>query len=101
MLGFAFVAFVVANLIHNGFGLDPAVAPATVLGCAYCWRPRRGLLWATAAMIAPPAFLFFKWSALADPSRTGYFVNHAALLIAGVLALASVVASRRGRLVES
>lgn len=89
----AFVSFLVANLIHNDFGVDPAIVPAAVLGGLYWWRPRPGLQWATAAMIALPSFLFLKPAALLDPSNMRAFLNHAALGIAGVLALLSVVRS--------
>lgn len=97
MLLGAFAAWLVANLIHNDFGLDPAVAPATVLGGLYWWRPNRPLLWATAALIAAPALLFFKWRALAEPAGAMPFLNHLALLLAGVLAIASVAMSLRSR----
>ena len=86
-------AFAVANLIHNDFGLDPAIAPAALLAAIYWWRPRRPLLWGAAFVIALPAFAFFKWSALTDPSSARVLYNHLALLAAGSLAIASVVRS--------
>ena len=89
----ALAAFVVANLIHNEFGLDPAIAPAALLAGIYWWRPKRALLWGAAFVIALPAFAFFKWSALTDPSGARMLYNHLALLAAGSLAVASVVRS--------
>lgn len=89
----AFIAFLAANVIHNSFGVDPAILPAGVLLGLYLWRRRRGLLWAAALLIAAPAFLFLKWGALASPGDIRPFLNHAALLAAGVLALAAVGAS--------
>lgn len=89
----AFGSFTVANLIHNDFGLDPAIIPAALLVSLSWWRPRRGLMWAAALVIALPAFAFFKWTALGDPSNTLRLVNHVALLLAGTLAVLSVAAT--------
>jgi hypothetical protein len=89
----AFAAFAIANLIHNDFSFDPAIAPALVLGLFYWWRPRPGLLWATALMIALPSFLFLKPPALIDPTNTRAFANHLALALAGTLAVVSVLPS--------
>lgn len=94
-LAAAFLAYLTANLIHNDFGVDPAIAPAAVLTGLYWWRPRRGLLHAAALLIALPSFLFLKWGALADPAALRPFLNHAALLTAGALALLAVLASIR------
>ena len=86
-------AFAVANLIHNNFGLDLAIAPAVLLASIYWWRPTRARLWGAAFVIALPAFAFFKLSALTDPSGTRALLNHLALLAAGALAVASAVRS--------
>ena len=83
----AFAAFAIANLIHNGGGLDPAIVPAVVLLAAYLWRPRPVLLWATAVMIALPSFMFVKWTALTDASNVRSFANHVALATAALLAV--------------
>jgi hypothetical protein len=95
----AFIAFTVANLIHNDFGLDPAIVPAALLVGLYWWRRRRGLLWGAVLMIAVPAFFFLRWRALADPWDTLRFLNHLALFTAGALAVAtaalSLLSSRR------
>jgi hypothetical protein len=87
----AFLAFAIANLIHNDFSVDPAIAPALVVGLFYWWRPLPGLLWATALMIALPSFLFLKPSALTDPANARAFANHLALALAGTLAVVSVL----------
>jgi len=92
----AFTSFLAANLIHNWFGLDPAILPSGVLVGLYLWRRRPGFLWAGALFIALPAFGFLKWSALADPGAFRPFLNHVALLLAAVLALLSVGASLAG-----
>lgn len=89
----AFSAFTVANLIHNDFGLDAAIIPAALLVGFYCWRPRQVLLWAAAVVIALPAFAFIKWGALGNPADTRFFFNHVALLLAGTLAVLSVLVS--------
>lgn len=87
----AFVALVAANLIHNNFGLDPAVAPAALLVALNWWRPNRWLLRAGAVLIALPAFAFLKWGALVNPADTEAFWNHVALLLAGALAVLALV----------
>ncbi|MGH7469332.1 MAG: hypothetical protein ACRENP_15375 [Longimicrobiales bacterium] len=89
----AFVAFAAANLIHNNLGVDPALAPAALLTGLYGWRPGRGFLWGAALVIALPAFIFLKWSALAQPADAQAFFNHVALFLAGALAVLSVVVS--------
>jgi hypothetical protein len=91
----ALVAFYAANLIHNRFGLDPAVIPASVFAAVYLWRRHRGWLWAAAAFIALPSFMFLKWSSLTNPGDLWPFLNHAALLAGGVLAIACVARSVR------
>jgi hypothetical protein len=95
----AFIAFTVANLIHNNFGLDPAIVPAALLVGLYWWRRRRGLLWGAVLVIAVPAFLFLRWRALTDPGDTLRFLNHLTLFAAGALAIAtaalSLLSSRR------
>ena len=91
----AWVAALVANAIHNDFGVDPAIAPSTALLAVYLWRPVRPLLWATAFFIALPSLLFLDPSALTQPDTGKLFFNHLALLFAGVLAIASVALSLR------
>jgi hypothetical protein len=93
LLAYAFVSFVAANLIHNNGGLDPAILPATVLAALYWWRPGPGLLRATAVVIALPSLFFFKWAALTNPTAAKPFLNHLALFLAGMLAIASVALS--------
>ena len=83
-------AFIVANLIHNKLGLDPAVVPAVVLVGLYWWRPRRALLWIAALAIGLPSFAFFKSGSLLEPANVIPFLNHLALLTAGLLAALSV-----------
>jgi hypothetical protein len=89
----AFAAFAIANLIHNNFGLDPAIVPAALLVGLYLWRPRRWLLWGAAIMIALPSFVFLRWDALVPPAVAIPFLNHVALLAAGALAVLGVVIS--------
>jgi hypothetical protein len=89
----AFLAFTAANLIHNDFGFDPAIIPAALLVGIYWWRPRRVLLWAAAVVIALPALVFIKWGALGNPADIRFFLNHVALLLAGTLAVLSVLVS--------
>jgi hypothetical protein len=89
----AFGSFAAANLIHNHFGLDVAIAPPAIFTTLYCWRRKRWLLHAANFFIAIPAFLFLKPSALLDLSRTPVFINHLALLVAGVLGVISTVVS--------
>lgn len=89
----AFVAFVAANLIHNNFGLDPAVSPAGLLVTLNLWRPNRWLLRGAAVLIALPAFVFLKWGALVNPGDPRLFWNHVALALAGVLAVLALLKS--------
>ena len=89
----AFVAAIAANLIHNRLGLDPAVGPAAVAVALYWWRPGQALLAVAAVLIGAPAILFFDWRALLDPGNIIYFLNHAALLAAGLLAALAVISS--------
>jgi hypothetical protein len=89
----ALAAFAVANVVHNRFGLDPAIVPAAVLTGLVAWRQRRPFLWGAALFIALPSFLFLQWTAFATPGDTWTFVNHVALLAAGSLAVASVIRS--------
>lgn len=91
----AFAAFAAANVMHNHFGLDPAIVPAAVLISLYAWRPHRGLLWGAALFIAAPSFLFFKWRLLVQPGGVLPFLNQLGLLLGGVLALISVLQSLR------
>lgn len=83
----AFAAFVIANLIHNRFGLDPALAPAALLVAFYARRPARGLLLGAAIFIALPSFLFLDVRVLLDPADRLRFCNHLALLVAGAFAV--------------
>ena len=95
----AYLAALTANVIHNNFGLDPAIAPATVLLILYWWRPIRPLLWGTALFIALPSFMFLKFTALLSPADTKYFLNHFALSCAAVLSLtAATLSFRRQRI---
>jgi hypothetical protein len=89
----AFGAFSAANLIHNNFGLDVAIAPPAIFTALYCWRQKGWLLHAANFFIAIPAFLFLKPSALLDLSRTPVFINHLALLLAGMLSVISTLIS--------
>lgn len=91
----AYLVALTANVIHNNFGLDPAIAPATFLLIIYWWRPIRPLLWATAVFIAVPCFMFFRFTALTSPGETLYFLNHLALLVAAVLSVAAALLSLR------
>lgn len=85
------IALYVANLVHNEIGLDPAVVPATVFAVSYAvWR-KVGLLVAAAFFVALPSFAFLRFAALLDPAQLQPFVNHWALLTAGVSAVLSVV----------
>lgn len=93
----AFGSFTAANLIHNNFGLDLAIVPSAVLTALHWWRPRRGFLLGGAIFIALPAFLFLKWSSLTDHRNVLPFLNHIALLTAGVLALTCMVESLLAR----
>ncbi len=86
----AFAAFFVANLLHNNFGIDPAIIPAGILTGLSLRRPHPVLLAAAAVVIAVPAFAFLKWRALTDPSSAHPFLNHLFLLAAGVLALVAL-----------
>ena len=88
----AFGAYMLANLIHNRFGLDPAIAPAALLLTLVLWRRRPVLLVGAALLIALPSFLFLRWSALMEPTTTASFANHVALLAGGVLATGAVIA---------
>jgi hypothetical protein len=90
LLASALASFVTANLIHNSGGLDPAIVPATVLAAAVWRRPGPALSRAAAVAIALPALYFFKWASLTDPVSARVFLNHLALLLAGLLAIASI-----------
>jgi hypothetical protein len=89
----AFGAFATANVIHNNFGLDVAIAPPAIFTALYGLRRKSWLLYAAIFFIALPAFLFLKPAALLDVSRTTIFVNHLALLLAGLLGVVSAVIS--------
>lgn len=91
----AFLSFLAANLLHNRFGIDPAIAPAALFTGLYLWKARRWMMLAAAFFIAVPSFLFLRWSALADPSAPVVFGNHAALLLGGALALAAAALALR------
>ncbi len=84
-------AFVIAVLIHNRFGLDPAPVPAVLLTALSWWKPRRSLLLAAAIVIAVPAFSFLQWDALTRASDSARLWNHVFLLLAGLLAVAGAV----------
>jgi hypothetical protein len=86
----AFGAFATANLIHNNFGLDVAIAPPAIFTALYCWRRRNWLLRTANFFIAIPAFVFLKPSALLDVSNSTVFLNHLALILAGVLGVISL-----------
>ncbi|MGH7555705.1 MAG: hypothetical protein ACREMQ_22115 [Longimicrobiales bacterium] len=87
----AFAAYTSGNLIHNNLGLDPAIVPAAVFVGLVLWRRRRWLLLAAAMVIGLPAFMFLRWSELSKPGDALPFLNHVALLVAGVLAVMSAV----------
>jgi hypothetical protein len=87
----AFVAFAAANVIHNSVGLDPAIVPPALFVGLVFWRKRRWLLLAAAFFIAAPSFSFLRWSELTSPTDTLHFLNHVALLAAGVLAISGAV----------
>jgi hypothetical protein len=87
----AFAAFATANIIHNDFGLDPAMAPATLFVGLLFWRRHRALLLAAAVVMALPAFSFLNRSELSSPTDALHFLNHLALLLAGVLAVAAAI----------
>ena len=90
----AFTAFAVANVIHNNFGaLDLAIAPPVIFTALYCWRRKHWLLLVATFFIAIPALLFFRPTALLDPSRTQVFINHLALILAGMLGVLSAAIS--------
>lgn len=93
----ALATFTCANLIHNDFGLDPAIAPAALFTALYLWKRRTALLLMAAFLIALPAFAFLRLSELSSPASTLSFLNHVALLAAGLLAVAGAVAALRGR----
>jgi hypothetical protein len=95
LLFLALAAYAAAVVIHNRFGLDPAIAPAALLTALTAWRPRRPLLWGAAFFIAAPSFLFLEWSALTASGDPWTFANHLALLAAGLLAVASAIRSLR------
>ncbi len=80
----ALVAFVIANVIHNRFGVDVAVIPAVVFSALLLWRPRRWVLVVAAFFIAAPSLLFFRSAALTSPGSAIYFVNHFFLLLAAL-----------------
>jgi hypothetical protein len=91
VLAASLAAAITANLIHNRLGLDVAVLPAIVFAALYYRRPGRTLLWVTAFVIAFPAFSFLEFSALSSPANSWFFLNHVALLLAGTLAVTSVI----------
>jgi hypothetical protein len=88
-------AFVVANLIHNAWGLDAAVVPGLVFAGLTLWRRRRLFLGVAAVVVVASVLAFLNWSALAAPSDTRPFFNHLFLLAAGVLATASAALGLR------
>ena len=88
----AFAAFLLANLIHNEFGLDAAILPAGIVIVLLLWRALRSLLAAAALTIGVPAFAFLEWSALIQTSNVHRLLNHLALLAGGVLAVVALTA---------
>jgi hypothetical protein len=98
----AFGAFAAANVIHNAFGVDPAIAPPSLFVGLYVWRRRLVLLLAAAFVIALPSFSFLRPSELSSPTTPLSFANHVALLAAGLLAVAcaatALLARRRAAL---
>lgn len=89
----AFGAFLIANLIHNRFGLDPAIIPSAVFVGLLLWRPRRWVLLTAALFIAVPSLLFFKLAAITRPADAVHFINHVFLLLAALAALAGLFRS--------
>lgn len=87
----AFGSFATANLIHNHFGLDRGILPASFCITMLLLRPRRGWLLAAALTIATPTFVFFEWPALLDPFAPAHFANHLALLVAALLAASAAL----------
>lgn len=94
----AFAAFLIANLIHNRFGVDAAIVPATVFVAVWLWRPRRWIQLVALFFIAAPSLLFFKVAALTGPAGTITFWNHVVLLVAAVLAIAGAIVALRAAL---
>lgn len=84
-----------ANLIHNNGGLDPAVVPAIAFWTIHRRWPRPWWLWIAVMAIGLPSVLFFRPSALIHPHDARAFLNHVALLLAAVFAIASLVVSLR------
>ncbi len=95
LLLLAWAAFLVSNLIHNNFGLDPAIVPSTLLGVIYAWRRTRRWAIASALFIAIPSFAFLDWPTLVTPGSQRAFANHWALLLAGALAILTIVVTVR------
>jgi hypothetical protein len=93
----AFAAFTSANLIHNELSLDPAIAPPAVFIALFLWKRRTSLLLVAACLIAFPAFAFLRLSELSSPASALSFLNHLALLAAGLLGVAGVIAALLGR----
>jgi hypothetical protein len=88
----AFVAFVVANLIHNRFTIDVAVLPSALFVGLMLWKPLRTFLIVAAICIVLPALMFFQAGAIIQPTSTVRLLNHVFLLLAGVLGVASGIA---------
>jgi hypothetical protein len=87
----AFAAYTAANLLHNRWGVDLALAPAALFVGLVLWRRRRVFLLPAAVLIFLPAFAFFRVSELRAPADPFSFYNHVALLIAGVLGVLSAM----------
>lgn len=82
----------VANLLHNNGRFDPAVVPAIAFWTIHRRWPRTWSLWTAAIAIALPSALFVRPSALTHPGIERVFLNHLALLLAALFAVASLVA---------
>jgi len=95
----AFAAYATANLLHNRWGVDLAIVPAALFVGLVLWRRRRVILLPAAVLIFLPSFAFLQISELRAPADSFSFLNHAALLVAGVLGVASAAVALvpRGR----
>ncbi len=84
-------AFLVAIIIHNRGGIDPAIVPGALFTALFFWKPRRVSLVLAAITLAGPAVAFLNFAALTDPARRAFFINHVFLLLTALLALGAVV----------
>jgi hypothetical protein len=96
----AFCSFLAANLIHNRWGVDSALIPGLVFGALYFRRPTRLTAFLAALGVSGPALAFFRWEALVPREDAWYAVNHAFLLLAGVLGIAAAFAAIRPKSIE-